>query len=291
MAFCISTHDLPAIDNYAEALGHYRSVRPVRGRDPLWRPIGSRRNWNKQMASLPGGDVVFELFSRCAVVYHPDGTVTLTLTDRRSVSPDIFTAALAPGGLRTSARQGMVMCSAAVCPLWLRNTEGTRHGANPAVTCYALSSGTSMRFETTPTGWRPVPDQKLSTINYSILDRAHARALVKEYRLAELRTWVLALTKLGGELPPFAPFHGDNLRLGYQAARAGDFHTAASYLPFRVVSAYTVAGGWTSCMRITDACFRLVRMQLYRDHGALAERSVTSMSLPDWLRCVARNRY
>lgn len=75
-----SYYRLPRLHTYAQALRHYESNPPIRGRSPEVRPLGSRKDVDKfKIDKLENGDVACVLYNTPLVTFHPDDSITVYL--------------------------------------------------------------------------------------------------------------------------------------------------------------------------------------------------------------------
>lgn len=84
-------HRLPHLYDYAHALKHYNSTKPIRGRSPEVRPLGSRKDVDRfHIDKLDNGDVVCFLYRTPLVVFHVDDTLTVDLGEYRPSISDAY---------------------------------------------------------------------------------------------------------------------------------------------------------------------------------------------------------
>lgn len=67
--------DLPRLLDYAEAVAHEASIKPIRNRSPEIKPIGDRRNQHKTIRKIWCGSIACRLYGTDVVTFHPDGRI------------------------------------------------------------------------------------------------------------------------------------------------------------------------------------------------------------------------
>lgn len=284
---------MPRIESYAQALAYFNEVKPVRGRKDGFKPIAHRRGWNRRMALKDNGDVVFTLHHTDVVTWHADGS--LTIEGHPTLTTAMFANHLTPQQVTLQAARGIIVFGDPTMSTrwhwWERiDMDDGRAVYRPRRALKVVRCGLNDRVRFVQRGdrWDVAPGQKLEPLDYYVLDRARARKLNAEYRLGELRAWVKAIQKLGGEFPPGRgkPMnHADT----YCAARRGDF--AEAYHGLRQSHYWErSSAGWVQKIKVRDSAFRLLRTQLYLAEGAYEERQATIMSYRDWIRLIYNSR-
>jgi len=66
---------VPRLLDYAEAVAHEASIKPIRGRSPETKPIGDRRNQHKIIRKDPDGSIACRLYRTDVVTFHEDGRI------------------------------------------------------------------------------------------------------------------------------------------------------------------------------------------------------------------------
>jgi hypothetical protein len=82
--------NVPRVQWYADALEIYERVKPIRGRDPEIRPLGSRRDADTYSIRKSGDDVELVLYTTPVVTFKPDGNVELRTAGWSTVSTRQF---------------------------------------------------------------------------------------------------------------------------------------------------------------------------------------------------------
>ncbi len=197
MAFQIDTHTLPRISDWITALSRWQATKPWRGSSPHDpRPLdNSRRKYHTTIHLRPDQSIALRLHRTDVVVYHADGTITLT--PYASMSTDAFVNQLTPGGIYAMVN--------------------TNPGRLVQTNFGIVRLREATRFENTPGGWRVVTPETLGTIDEPVLDRVAARAALKKHGYPEFRIWKDAYLAHGGGGGAAAPRQGgllDNLAAG-----------------------------------------------------------------------------
>jgi hypothetical protein len=73
--FGTNNRDVPRLLDYAEAVAHEASIKPIRGRSVELKPIGDRRNQHKTIRKNPDGSIACRLHSTDVVTFHEDGRI------------------------------------------------------------------------------------------------------------------------------------------------------------------------------------------------------------------------
>ena len=73
--FGTNNRDVPRLLDYAEAVAHEASIKPIRNRSPEIKPIGDRRNQHKIIRKNPDGSIACRLYRTDVVTFHPDGRI------------------------------------------------------------------------------------------------------------------------------------------------------------------------------------------------------------------------
>lgn len=73
--FGSNNRDVPRLLDYAEAVAHEASIKPIRNRSPEIKPIGDRRNQHKIIRKNPDGSIACRLHRTDVVTFHPDGRI------------------------------------------------------------------------------------------------------------------------------------------------------------------------------------------------------------------------
>lgn len=76
----LKTGDIPPLSSHAEALNHWESIKPIRGRRDDERPIGDRRK-NHMQISRNLDTVICVLYDTNVITFHPDDTITLCVPE------------------------------------------------------------------------------------------------------------------------------------------------------------------------------------------------------------------
>lgn len=81
---------VPYLRDYAQALKLYEGVKPVRGRNPELRPMGSRRDADTYSIRKNGDDVECVLYKTPVVTFKPDGVVVIYTNGYDTTSTNQF---------------------------------------------------------------------------------------------------------------------------------------------------------------------------------------------------------
>lgn len=73
--FRVNNKDVPILLDYAEAVAHEASIKPIRNRTPETKPIGDRRNQHKTIRKNSDGSIACRLYRTDVVTFHPDGRI------------------------------------------------------------------------------------------------------------------------------------------------------------------------------------------------------------------------
>lgn len=73
--FGSNNRDVPRLLDYAEAVAHEASIKPIRNRSPETKPIGDRRNQHKTIRKNSDGSIACRLYRTDVVTFHPDGRI------------------------------------------------------------------------------------------------------------------------------------------------------------------------------------------------------------------------
>lgn len=84
--------NVPRVNTYALAKKIHDDTKPIRGRSPEIRPLGSRRDADSYWVRMNGDDVEFVLYKSAVITYKPDGGVVLTPDTYSTVSTHQFFA-------------------------------------------------------------------------------------------------------------------------------------------------------------------------------------------------------
>lgn len=76
----LNTGDIPSLSSHAEALNHWESIKPIRGRRDDERPIGDRRKSHMQIGRNLD-TVLCVLYDTRVITFHPDDTITLCVPE------------------------------------------------------------------------------------------------------------------------------------------------------------------------------------------------------------------
>lgn len=96
MAFSRNPYHLPTLRNYEQALKHYESIKPIRGRRHEVRPIGDRRRDAQTIHKLENGDIAARLYQTNCVVYHQDGSISINFGGWATMSTAEFIRSVSP---------------------------------------------------------------------------------------------------------------------------------------------------------------------------------------------------
>ena len=91
----LRTGDIPSLSSHAEALAHWESVNPIRGRRDDERPIGDRRKSHMKIARNLD-TVICVLYETNVITFHPDNTITVCVPEewRTNSTADFISAVL-----------------------------------------------------------------------------------------------------------------------------------------------------------------------------------------------------
>jgi hypothetical protein len=90
----LKTGDIPALSSHAEALAHWESVKPIRGRRDDERPLGDRRKSDMKIARNLD-TVICVLYETNVITFHPDNTITVCVPEQwRSTTTAQFISAV-----------------------------------------------------------------------------------------------------------------------------------------------------------------------------------------------------
>jgi len=163
----------PAIGSYAEAVRVYDSIKPVRGRDPVIRPLALRSNWNLTIRTDGEDNLIVKLYHTDVVTYRKDGHIVLKPY----------------GSQLTNSVAGDLLWGTGVWPLWKRSGSGYR--------CFTEASG---RIYYTP-NFADIFDRQLvagaEPVNIPRVDRKKLNAALREYKFNEFSLWLRTMDKLG----------------------------------------------------------------------------------------------
>ena len=82
--------NVPRVLTYALAKNLFDSIKPIRGRSPEIRPLGSRRDADTYWVRMDGEDVQFVLYKTPVITYRPNGDVVLSNGGYSTVSTHQF---------------------------------------------------------------------------------------------------------------------------------------------------------------------------------------------------------
>lgn len=186
--------------SYAQALSHFETTAPIRGRSPELRPLASRRDADRfhirtaanplQPDAKPSIECV--LYKTPVVTFHPDNTISITTGTHYAPSSSTanFIHNVLYGLLRASYQGGRIV-------LTITSPDDT---GTPVTRKYSLNAGCTLTFQFTDrVGLTPVDPTPQTTIT---IDRASANNVRKRY--GEFYRYLKATISLRSQLTPRA---------------------------------------------------------------------------------------
>lgn len=178
MSFHINSCDLPPLRCYNDALSYWERIKPWRGdSDTNTRPIAGRNKRGQTIRKLNDGAIAMRLYHTDVVVYHPDGSITLT--GHPSVSTDAFARALTPYHVST------IFNSGAGLVVYL-------HGR-----AYLMSEGTLRIARNEKDEWRPVDMNETKPFRKYVVNTKRKNAEAKYYNVSDFKSWLKARKVMG----------------------------------------------------------------------------------------------
>lgn len=172
----ITTTDIPALGNYAEALRVYEKTAPLRGSaDKNIKPLGHRRAMHKSFRKLKDGSIACKLYHTDVVVFHPDNTITLDPWDSKSTNA--FANQLLPTGISVNFP----------CVVLYQQGERWVYQLSEAATLKQVESG----------DWEITTPDAIKPWKCYNIDRTKASAALRETRYNEFVAWAQVREQLG----------------------------------------------------------------------------------------------
>ena len=108
--FAIKHDDaVPTIRTYEQALAHYESIKPIRGK--VIRPIGNRRHQHRQIVRPPGRGmrgIAARLYATNVVTWYEDGTLVIDHGGYQSATTRQFVENVLPWSVRSFDNQLLI---------------------------------------------------------------------------------------------------------------------------------------------------------------------------------------
>lgn len=196
MTWSADMRGTPQLGTWIKALSRWQATKPWRGGDENARPLdNSRRKTHMTIRKLPDESIACRLYRTDVVVFHPDGTVTIT--PYASMSTSAFAQAVLGGwgcglGILFTHRLGcLVNISGAG---WVRLVEATK---------FKQREGLLVAWEVlSPT--EPFEER--------VLDKVKARAALKNSRYRDYVAWLRMCDAMGVNISePLKREHGTSL--------------------------------------------------------------------------------
>ena len=259
--------NMPVTTNqtYAGAVETCDNIKPLRGRsiyDP--RPLGYRKQSNvKTVQRQPDGSITFALYSEPAVVWHPDGRVTI-YPNPATASRSALIWAVAPSAYSTS---GVLMIGDQV----------VQPGSSGGVTIERTASAWSAVMSTT------VP------FEVTMIDRPKAAAVRKRFNTAGFWAWARAYNAMVPETRGLDHTFVDGPALA-NALECADYPAVFSLLPD--AEGQTYSPHWRSWYAgPSRAAFARFLSWLYLREGATKVETYSDLTRQQWRNRVAGNRF
>jgi len=122
--FAIKHDDaVPTIRTYEQALAHYESIKPIRGK--VIRPIGNRRHQHRQILRSQGRGmrgIAARLYATNVVTWYEDGTLVIDHGGYRSASTRQFVENVLPWPVRSFDNQLLICIEGKEYPIGTEDT-------------------------------------------------------------------------------------------------------------------------------------------------------------------------
>ena len=236
------------------------------------------------------GDVIVRIAQTDHVIWHRDGTVTVTGLHRHQWAYNTL-----PEGVRVIEKPDVIMCGS----WWERQANGDgSYGRNKSCLVAPLAAGDSvtLRRRAEPFGsniWEPIEEMVTGRpLMVPRIDTKRTRAISREYRLVDFKAWltgVLAMTDTSlavdaSKYRQIADYHGEDPERALELSKAGEFAQAYGYLPMMDTSAWGHSANWHDRWHVTPSSVDKLRHHLYSAVGAVVCEPKQVCSLQEYQR-------
>lgn len=281
----------PGIGTHAEARTLFDSRPLIKGTDE--RNPGKPAAKNRRMTRYPDGSIGFAYYDTEIVVYHPDGTLTLTALPEQRMNN--FAQAVLPFGIHqdVGTRTGPVLYLArrvsTHASVWAWSLWSARHNEPEAIR--VVRGHKPVHVKLANNHWRPADEAAIEPFEWAALDDAKARVAAKEVGIADF----VVASKMVNALDALPPYKGTHTRSGtaqapeiyervLDALEARDYQTAMSLLKRTSTHLGYINGAHQyGPESISNTEMTRVRTALYKRVGALTEQSQRVMTYAEYV--------